>query len=261
MASLSDSIALWIVPTNRYATRNDFKLFEGEYWAEVKKDKTKIGSDSPDLIYLEVGRTLTYWEGVEETLARLFFFVTECSDLKIADVIRRTFGSIESSAARLTVLEDRLRLYLHPHKDLNEVKWVVDELIKSIRCASHRRNEIAHGVVVKFINDGDLRPHGAEGCYLISPGYMTGRNDLHQKPEDDPMWVITSKFCYNADDLRILRSKFQDLNQKIMHYFGKLAKGEDGIPHMVTDIRRARLKYENDKVLRGKSRKPPQLET
>jgi hypothetical protein len=236
-------------PTTTKLKREHFRLFPKGYWAPAVKDVSKVGDADANAIYQAMGYALVAWESLEDLLASLFLYIAESNDPHMSTLLSRTFGSIESSSARREVLKARMQVYLHRWWDMEEVVWLVEELMVALRVAAQRRNEIAHGLTVRFhpapVDADGERAYQPSGVYLLSPRYMTGRNESVPKPpEADPLWVITSKYCYVARDILLMAEKFNNLRQAASKYFNKLRKGADGVPVIVNEILRARASYE-----------------
>lgn len=221
-----------------------FRFMPKGCWDRPEKSGDKKGDIDANGLFAGVGRALTAWEVAEEQLAWLYVHLCEINDdHKSAMTMVRTFGSIEASGARLATSCMMLKTYLRGYLHLKETKWLMDEFKSDIRAAAMRRNEIAHGNVVYILGgpkDDQGKPSWAPvGHYLVSPGYVTGRNAVLRTKEEfeaDPAWVITSTYCYITSDLMLMEKKFYKLATRITEFSAQLGKGSDGIPVIIKHI-------------------------
>ena len=186
--------------------RVPFSPFADDFWNQPPR-KT-IGEQNEDTIYLEVGRALTQWEVVEGFLGRSFSIFVESE----SEAPGRAYGAIASGRSRASMLAQSSEAFFRKlGGDPNDIKSNT-LLINSYNLAAARRNEIAHGMVVRFI-DGDINKD--HGCLLVSPDY----NSLKTHPKyywENNIRQHTSKYAFNADDIHELSDKFSQLSNKVI---------------------------------------------
>jgi hypothetical protein len=90
---------------------------------------------------------------------------------------------------------------------------------------------------------------------------MTGRNlIIRQKPEADPMWLITSLYCYNASDLNAMSQKFENLLVYVSDFLMMMLKSPEGIPLGLIPILQAHKEAALEKERRARNRRTSQSE-
>lgn len=217
-------------------TRKDYQIFPDGTWAQPKRHAAKAGDLDGSLLYYHVGEALAVWETVEEAMATLFQFLCECDEPRLGTLLAKTYGSIESHGARVKALTTVMEIYLQPYLKYKEVGWLIESLCAEVSVASHRRNEIAHGISSMFIplpskEAPDLKP--PYGAYLLAPKYMTGRND---NTITDLDWITTSKYCYTSTEIKEMAEKFARLRNEILGYVSKLIRNPSGVPSIISTI-------------------------
>src|SRR5882672_10154588 len=140
------------------------------YWD--RPASRKQGDPSGTLIFQAVGQALSSWERADQELATLFWILTGCSEDAVASTaIKRAYGSIESNVGRrkavLAVAEVHFRKYWH----IKAVFHSINQILEAMSFASHRRDDIAHGIV----QDGIVINGHNHGAFLMPPEYNTGR--------------------------------------------------------------------------------------
>jgi hypothetical protein len=248
------------LPHEREIKSDDFALFPSGYWEKPTKDESKTSDHNIGPMFQAVGHALSQWEMVEEKLADLFLSLCECKDDSTREKLARTFGSIESSGARLTVLKDRLNIYLAPHlktpKLEQHVNWFLSKLVDAVSAASPRRNEIAHGIVYTFLAQRNNELLKFNGVYLVSPKYLSGRNAAKKNsPENDSLWFVSSSYAYNANEVGGMALKFAALGNKVEQYLQDLSKDDSGTPKFVVDIEKAHEQRQEHKKQKAEHRR------
>lgn len=119
------------------------------------------GSEQMDDVFRAVGAALTQWEFVETAFAELFGTLLGAPGGSAA----RAYGVVTTSGAR----RDMIMQAAHgefPHDEalLAQIK----DILSIAEVGSQRRNEIAHGAVMRLDDRGEDR-----GCYLIPPTYVS----------------------------------------------------------------------------------------
>ena len=137
-------------------TKKDFEILPKRYWTRPTDDPAKVGDQSFENVHSAVGQALSSWEGVEERIASLFMRLS--NDFDFNGSLAKTFGSIENSSARFKVTTAAAERCFGNYWLRNEVKWTFDSLSDNFSAASHRRNEIAHGIATAF-RSVSLDPH------------------------------------------------------------------------------------------------------
>lgn len=123
------------------------------------------GDDDVATIFQAVGGALTAWEGFEGNLA--FTFAVLC-DARLPGAVR-AYGTITAFGGRRDMVAAAFGVY--PHRRDEQLAGFPKFLDHAQKFAS-RRNEIAHGRVVKISPSIGASP---EGCYLAPAEYNTNK--------------------------------------------------------------------------------------
>ena len=219
-------------------------LFPSNFWDRPKVKARLIGDVSEAPLYLAVGAALTTWEITEEIFAHLFSIFSQAggpvTDMSSMLAVTRVFGAIENTNGRLAAFEAVAEVYFGEYWHFPEVKKPVQRLINEIKFASWRRNDIAHGKVIR------LQVHGEEGensvrhlgCLLVAPTYMTGRTSLFADfSEEDKFAFTKSLYRFNSNDILSYKNKFEALRLKMIDYIQTIYKDpQTRIPKIVLDL-------------------------
>lgn len=152
------------------------------------------GTPSDYDLYWCVGRALSMWEFFEFHLAILFNLLSDqtCD----SPAVRRAYGSVASFSARADLLRAAAEGYFNKFPDEN-LAGEVSSIINTSRRASARRNDIAHGCVLAYTQEG-----GRIRDFTVVPAlYRSNRHDINWRPT----------YALTASDLRRFISKIQEL--------------------------------------------------
>jgi len=194
----------------------------GEFWKALPpRDQ---GDENPDAVYLEVGKALTTWEGVEMLFAMLFGIFVEATN----PAAQRAYGLIVANAVRRQIISETAGVFFTIHKVAKSFIDELDILMNHYSLASNRRSEIAHGTVMTF-SFADARNAGS---FLIPPLYNAKKTTAFwtKTREEDKYFMMRSKYRYTSEDLRIFIVKFGALQQCIMDYTNRLSSAHPQPP-------------------------------
>jgi hypothetical protein len=163
-----------------------------------------------------VGRALTEWEQVENACAQLFaIFVSATQRRAYQAPAVRAYGCIIGVKSRSTMLREAARAYFYRRKTKAQFEKNVGGLIKEYMAYSDRRNEIAHGCVMKFfVTEKHAKRgqrHGAIGLYLAPSFY---------NPKKFKNEAFTHR--YTSSDLIHYRQEFTKLALRIGGLYEKI---------------------------------------
>jgi hypothetical protein len=202
------------------------------FWKHPEPGSRKQGEPSPDLIFYAVGRSLTDWANLEETLASLYRMLCAPTTVSTDRAMMRTFGSIESVPARVKTLLAVAEVYFEHFWRYPGIKEVVDAIAEELNQATRIRNEIAHGKVISLTTVGTDETGAPRtensGHILVSPNYMTGRTSPFPLVIDDDKFypISSSLYRYNSQDILRFASQFCELNSIVMSYMTEIYKDE-----------------------------------
>lgn len=155
------------------------------------------GDGEPDKLYMAIGMALSHWEAVERQLADLYAILLQTRSL----AAHRSLGALISAAMRMDAIEAAADITL---QDLPDRLSDVARLIKVIREAAARRNEIAHGSVSN-VNANGL----AIGCVLMPTIFNPRKMDI---------LGVGYKYRYNTDIVSAFSAKFHLLYAQLFDF-------------------------------------------
>ena len=159
------------------------------------------GNPRINTTFASVGRALTTWEGFEVQLANVFAAICGAPDDTMSAI--RAYGSVVSFKGRSTMLKAAAEAYFHrfPNEGLaSQLK----ALLSTANELSGRRNEIAHGIVTGFKENG---APGAEFA-LYPAAYASNKQTL----SGGPNWnVLIEKYIYTSTEIDQFQKQFSTL--------------------------------------------------
>jgi hypothetical protein len=159
---------------------------------------------------------LTEWERAEQNMAQLFSHLVGNPGVYNTPAAAKAYGSIESSSARIRMVRAAAEAFFGQHYANPKISKPLSLLLAAHEEASHRRNEVAHGVA-----HGPVQLNSKPlGTFLVAPNYHTDRNAgwLSSTPGDYWSSVTRSIYRYNERDLSEIADKFNKLSWAILHY-------------------------------------------
>lgn len=166
------------------------------------------GDDSEEIIYLYVGTALTAWAQIETSLFMMFQQLAHTKNF----ASESAFGCVLSFETRLEMINAAAKRALPPPTASETTKRLL-KCLKDIGKLSSRRNEIAHGQVIRF---GGAKSLGGKGCYLTHSFFDT-RKVKYPKLSDltDGMMSMWS-YAYTSKQINDYALTFQSYG-KTMH--------------------------------------------
>ncbi len=160
-------------------------------WAEQ-------GDKSENDLFIAVGKGLSHWELVEQSIASLFTFVMMGSYYAPSAPTLRAYSSIGSSGNRIQMVRAAVQGWLREWKDCPLGENALSILNECSGWAG-RRNDIAHGLVDRFIDEL------AKGWFLIPSIYSIKGRSLRGKMD----------YRYNAEIIHGFSDQFLDLHNRL----------------------------------------------
>lgn len=167
------------------------------------------GDQEDSILYEKVGRALTQWENLEGTLGRIFGAL--CGARMHDEGAVRAFGVVAASSARLDMIEAAFAVF--PGREKEGISALPAQL-KRVGNYSARRNEIAHGVVSGFTENGAFRGYYLVPAYYNSRKRSPLRSDI-STPEEAKAALLAhglGKYAYNSAQVDAYRQAFFHLN-------------------------------------------------
>ena len=227
----------------RKPKRRDYQWFPDGFWSPPKRQNAPLQGDRrKERIYLAVGCALSEWERTESVLVGLYhiFCRTDRAPQPMRLAVERTYGAIESTTGRLSVLEAAAEAYFGKYWNDQRVRYPFDALVESFRHAAYRRNEIAHGIVIVPSsvtgNTGGSHTTRRYGAFLVAASYSTRHNSLpRDKITDHPLSIIDSQYAYMAVDLLGFSAKFKRLGDRAIIFRGDVVRHNGEPPRLIKD--------------------------
>ena len=154
-------------------------------------------------IYRAVGVALSHWATVEDDMATLFAAVLQTRSV----AAHRALFAVISHRGRIEVIRAAAEVALRPHR---EILSDVTERLKILSKAGARRNEIAHGRVTDYSENGRKI-----GCVLIPSLF-----DPRKMKESSGGYV----YRYNTEIITGFATKFRILHAQLFDFVRGLEK-------------------------------------
>jgi hypothetical protein len=170
--------------------------------------RAPFGDEHDDPLYLAVGKALSQWEELETALSGLFAVLVESR----SPAATRAYGIVASAQGRYDLLCNAAEVYFAERDQAAYAQF--REIIKTLRLASPRRNDVAHGVVREYAAP-DVE---GGGFYLVSPDYNSRRTTAFiDLSEDslDPFDFSLHKYAYTTSQVIDLRDRFHLLTTEV----------------------------------------------
>ena len=183
--------------------------------------------DSPSIARIK-GYALSQWEHAEQTLCTMFsILVRPTGGTLVSD---RAFGSLFSSGGRRELVLGAAEAYfaLLTHQAPEDIERKAEELLAKLKRhirlfgeAAHRRDEIAHGVIMGMAMD-----RGGKFLYFLVPALYASKK---YEAGISPPPFIRSTYRMNFADLDhmsklfdALGSRTAEINREISNFYQSL---------------------------------------
>jgi hypothetical protein len=164
------------------------------------------GDDAPHQIYYHVGRSLSSWEYIEGVLGRLFGAILGLGGFNTI-VAERAFGTVSNSKGRSIMLEEAANTAFTTKVGNDVADQLKTDLMAFIGLTKNfapRRNDIAHGAVVEF-----LEGFSQKGNFLCPAAYNTSKHKTLNHLE--------TSYRYNSKTIARFGDEFDKLHEKGLH--------------------------------------------
>jgi hypothetical protein len=130
------------------------------------------GDENEKDLFVAVGEALSHWELLEQAVAGLFTLVAVGSYFAPAAPALKAYSAVINSHNRIQMVRAAFEAWLREWPDCPAGDWTLD-LLKQCNGWAGRRNEVAHGLVDRFIDEIE------KGWFLI-PGIYSkkGRDEI-----------------------------------------------------------------------------------
>lgn len=173
-------------------------------------------------IYRGVGLALSNWEYYEFSLGLIFRVIINAD---WDGPVEQAFGSILIHKGRVEMLQAASKVYFRRHDSV--MKTRLSKMLENANKLCARRNEIAHGHVTHYWEEGERR----RGWYLLPSYFATNKHEvigLIVKPPSKFTSVETIKpkrrplYAYTAQDIEQFADAFWNLAQEAGKVAGQL---------------------------------------
>jgi hypothetical protein len=167
----------------------------------------EIGESRAEPLFQAVGRAISHWEHVEQSIATLFSFITTGKFYDLSGPALRAYGSISGTGARVEMVRAAVESWAQQYPQCPLIPNC-NQLLKECSNWSSRRNEIAHGQVDCLV---DAIPNG----WMLFPGlFDTKKRSVQGK----------SKYRYTVDHIEQFSAGFLSLHGRINECTSALAE-------------------------------------
>jgi hypothetical protein len=172
------------------------------------------GNKNHDEIFTAVGSALSDWELLEQSIAAVFTLVTVGSYYAPSTPALRAYSSVISSNNRIQMVRAALQAWLRERKDC-PLQGNVLTILSECSGWAGRRNDVAHGIVDRFLDEFE------KGWFLVPGLYAKrGRNEVGKVD-----------YRYNAEIIHGFGGQFIELHNRLsetvsaMGEWHRIAKG------------------------------------
>ena len=168
------------------------------------------GAPTRDAVFLEVGRALSAWEGVEGNLAYIFATLVTPRGSQLAAL--RAYGSVLTGRGRVEMMVAAAAAFFFGQEEVQEYVALRD-LLKEVAGFAGRRNEIAHGIVGRY-DIGPATSRRETPSYVLGPPqYATKKTML--KPRRSRAEVVhhAPRYAYSDVQIDAFRRQFARLER------------------------------------------------
>jgi hypothetical protein len=157
-------------------------------------------------------------------MADLFIALAGCDEAASRFAVRRAYGAIETTSLRCKAVQAAAEIYFAPWWNCETVRQSVTDIMNAVGWASHRRDDIAHGIVwLNILVDG--KSHGG---FLMAPEFNTDITHPTVEVENDPARFMRARYRYTSDDIYLIDYKFNVLFETIREYTTSIVKPAPG---------------------------------
>jgi hypothetical protein len=174
-------------------------------------------------LFMAVGKALSQWEELGTELSQLFAALVASESA----AAMRAYGTVASAQGRYDLLDSAAEVYFSERDQ--DVYERYKHLPKSLRYASPRRNDIAHGVVREYASP-DVA--GGGSC-LVSPDYNSRRTKAFidfSTDSLDPFDFARHRYAYTSAQLTELRERFAVLTPETGNFVRLLRRKAHRLP-------------------------------
>lgn len=165
-----------------------------------------IGDASPQAIYSNVGIALSWFEVLQVRMTWLFQLIVGTDSQALA----RAFGTLEAVPPKAAMIREAANIRFMNEPDR---RAVISDFMTQFIGLSHRRNEIAHGYVTQYTENGQLKGH------FLHPGsHMTHRNTNFLQPGSDPL----GDYRYTAAQIEHYVQEFRRLGGEVQDFINEM---------------------------------------
>lgn len=194
-----------------------------ELWPNPILEFRDKGSPNKECIFLSVGRVCTTWEIIEANLGLIFGQFAESH----SSASQRAYGVISNTSGKKEALLMAAEIYNDRHYKfpMEQFKLLMAHYAK----AANYRNKIAHGVAMEFTKEDNI----SMGYFLV-PSFFSSKNRNAQtfsfwekaRNSKDELYVHGNTYRFTHEDIDLLESKFQQLNELLGRFAGYLIQSE-----------------------------------
>jgi hypothetical protein len=164
------------------------------------------GESRAEPLFQAVGKAISCWEHVEQSIASLFTFVTTGKYHDVSAPALRAYGSISGTGARIEMVRAAVESWAQQYPECPLIGNCY-ELLNECSKWSSRRNDIAHGQVDCLV---DTIPNG----WMLFPG-------LHDTKKRSIQGI--SKYRYTVEHIEQFTAGFLSLHGRMNECTSALA--------------------------------------
>jgi hypothetical protein len=189
------------------------------------------GNQTPDDIYLAVGRALTKWEGLEAEMSALFAVVTSSTEQRYYVPATQAYGAINGTAARAEMIAKAAEAFFlelralvdddELRTDLSTFEAELKEILAAYRGWAARRNDIAHG----YVTESQHPDYAADRPSAGGPPVMATTYSLCPSHGNSRKWhliTVQPQYHYIATEIDQFADAFDNLGHRVSDFSARL---------------------------------------
>lgn len=176
-----------------------------------------LGDLDPDITYRAVGEALTLWEKFEREMAGIYSILVAKQPRHSPAM--RAYGAILTSRGRIDLLKAASEA-VFVYAPNRELRLRFKAILESATEFSVRRNEIAHGIVMRYRN---LRSDPKS--YVLAPNYLSTHKmkfPSADKCEAGEPGELRAVYAYSSSEIGYFSGHFQGLRTEAATIASKL---------------------------------------
>jgi hypothetical protein len=174
------------------------------------------GDETPDKIFLEIGKAVSVWEKLETRLALIYGSLVSCLFLSNSSLVAiQGYSTLGSFAARSALVNKTIEAHFLIFENDQLKGDLADFVSKKAAKFNSRRNDIVHGTCVEHAS-------GPQIGYYWEPPKHDSKKRKNMPPFGGDYSLTSTQISYFREQFEALVSESYDLEVRIMNHLSSL---------------------------------------